>query len=108
MCELSKLGSTVVGNGVALPHASDTDVAQPKGFIAILSSEIDFDANDDQLVDIVFLLVSSNKNGYEHLQSLASVSRLLRNKELIIKLRGCKSTESALAVITQSHQDHAA
>ena len=67
-----------------------------------------FDANDDQPVDIIFLLLAPNERGSEHLQALALVSRLLRNKELTTKLRGCKETESAFAVILQSIREEAA
>ena len=69
---------------------------------------MDFNSSDDQLVDIIFLLIAPNNDGSEHLQALALISRLLRNKELTTKLRGCKSTESALAVISQSIRDEAA
>jgi len=103
-----KLGSTAVGNGIAIPHATDDSIKKPKGFVAILSSGLDFNANDDQPVDIIFLLLAPSNNGSEHLQALASVSRLLRNNELISKLRGCQNTESALAVISQSIKDEAA
>ena len=77
-------------------------------FVAILSNNLDFNANDDQPVDIIFLLLAPNECGSEHLQALALVSRLLRNKELTTKLRGCKVTESAFAVILQSVREEAA
>ncbi len=103
-----KLGSTAVGNGIAIPHANCPNIDKPKVFVAILSNSLDFNANDDQPVDIIFLLLAPNNNGSEHLQALALVSRLLRNKELTTKLRGCKNTESAFAVISQSVREKAA
>ncbi len=103
-----KLGSTAVGNGIAIPHANCPDIDKPKVFVALLSNSLDFNANDDQPVDIIFLLLAPDKNGAEHLQALALVSRLLRNKELTTKLRGCKNTESAFAVISQSVREKAA
>ena len=103
-----KLGSTAVGNGIAIPHATEPSLDKPKGFLAILSNGLEFNANDDQPVDIIFLLLAPSNNGSEHLQALASVSRLLRNNELITKLRGCKTTQSALAVISQTIKDEAA
>ena len=103
-----RLGSTAVGNGIAIPHVNDETISKPKGFIAILSKGIDFGAADNQPVDIIFLLIAPSKQGSEHLQALAAVSRLLRNSSLITKLRGCKSTESALAVISQTLKDEAA
>ena len=103
-----KLGSTAVGNGIAIPHANCPDIDKPKVFVALLSNSLDFNANDDQPVDIIFLLLAPANSGSEHLQALALVSRLLRNKELTTKLRGCKNTESAFAVISQSVQEKAA
>ena len=97
-----KLGSTAVGNGIAIPHASVNDVNKPYVFVSTLASGLDFNAIDDLPVDIIFLLISPNNNGSEHLQALALISRLLRNKELTTKLRGCKSSEAALAVISQT------
>ena len=103
-----KLGSTAVGNGIAIPHANCINIEKPKVFVALLSKGLDFNANDDQLIDIIFLLLAPQNNGSKHLQALALVSRLLRNKELTTKLRGCKNTESAFAVISQSVQEQAA
>ena len=103
-----KLGSTAVGNGVAIPHANVEHIDKCYVFVSTLSTGLDFNATDDQPVDIVFLLIAPDKNGSEHLQALALISRLLRNKELTTKLRGCKSTESALAVISQTIREEAA
>ena len=103
-----KLGSTAVGNGIAIPHANVADIDNPYVFICTLTNGLDFNATDDQPVDIIFLLVAPEKNGSQNLQALALISRLLRNKELTTKLRGCKSSESVLAVIFQSIQEEAA
>ena len=103
-----KLGSTAVGNGIAIPHTNCSDIDKPSVFVAILSNSLDFNANDDLPVDIIFLLIAPNNVGSEHLQALALVSRLLRNKELTTKLRGCKNDESAFAVISQTVQEEAA
>ena len=102
-----KLGSTAVGNGIAIPHANVPNINKPYVFVATLLNGLDFNATDDQPVDIIFLLVASDNEGSEHLQALALISRLLRNKELTTKLRGCKSTEAALAVISQSIREAA-
>ncbi len=103
-----KLGSTAVGNGIAIPHANCPYIEKPMVFVAILSNSLDFNANDDQPVDIIFLLLAPDNNGTEHLQALALVSRLLRNNELTTKLRGCKKIESAFAVISQTVCEKAA
>ena len=103
-----KLGSTAVGNGIAIPHANVANIDRPFVFVSTLVNGLDFNSTDDLPVDIIFLLIAPDKKGSEHLQALALISRLLRNKELTIKLRGCKSAESALAVISQSIREEAA
>ena len=102
-----KLGSTAVGNGIAIPHANVTNIDKPHVFVSTLVNGLDFNSPDDRPVDIIFLLIAANNKGSEHLQALALISRLLRNKELTTKLRGCKSAESALAVISQSIREAA-
>ncbi len=103
-----KLGSTAVGNGIAIPHVNVSNIEKPYVFVSTLVTGLDFNSTDDQPVDIVFLLVAPDNNGSENLQALALISRLLRNKDLTTKLRGCKNTESALAVISQSFREEAA
>ena len=103
-----KLGSTAVGNGIAIPHASVTHISKPHVFVSTLVNGLDFNCTDDIPVDIIFLLIAPDNKGSEHLQALALISRLLRNKELTTKLRGCKNSESALAVISQSIREEAA
>ena len=103
-----KLGSTAVGNGIAIPHANVANIDRPFVFVSTLINGLDFNSTDDLPVDIIFLLIAPDNKGSEHLQALALISRLLRNKELTTKLRGCKSAESALAVISQSIREEAA
>ena len=103
-----KLGSTAVGNGIAIPHANVNNINKPYVFVSTLVNGLDFNATDDMPVDIIFLLIAPDDQGSEHLQALALISRLLRNKELTTKLRGCKSAESAIAVISQSIREEAA
>ncbi len=103
-----KLGSTAVGNGIAIPHANVKNIEKPCVFVSTLAHGLDFNSPDDQPVDIIFLLVAPENDGSEHLQALALISRLLRNKDLTTKLRGCKNSESALAVISQSIREKAA
>ena len=103
-----KLGSTAVGNGIAIPHANLATIDRPFVFVSTLINGLDFNSTDDLPVDIIFLLIAPDNKGSEHLQALALISRLLRNKELTTKLRGCKSAESALAVISQSIREEAA
>ena len=103
-----KLGSTAVGNGIAIPHANVDNINKPCVFVSTLVNGLDFNCIDDIPVDIIFLLIAPDNKGSEHLQALALISRLLRNKELTTKLRGCKNSESSLAVISRSIREEAA
>jgi len=103
-----KLGSTAVGNGIAIPHANVFHIEKPKVLVATLSKGLDFYAIDEQPVDVIFLLLAPNEKSSEHLQALALISRLLRNNELTNKLRGCKNAESAMMVLTQTDSEQAA
>ena len=103
-----KLGSTAVGNGIAIPHANVANIERPIVFVCTLVNGLDFNSTDDLPVDIIFLLIAPDNKGSEHLQALALISRLLRDRDLTTKLRGCKSAESALAVISQSIRVEAA
>ena len=103
-----RLGSTAVGNGIAIPHVVDSFIKEPKAIVSILSKGISFDSIDNVPVDIVFLLLFPSNKKLEYLQILASISRLLRNTDLTNKLRGCKNEESAFAIFNQIIQHKAA
>jgi PTS system nitrogen regulatory IIA component len=81
-----ELGSTGVGNGVALPHVRLEQVKKPFGILARLKQPIDFDAIDGQPVDLVCLLLLSKENEQAQLNVLAAVRRL-RTPELLEQLR---------------------
>src|ERR1700744_5042315 len=77
--ERERLGSTGVGQGIAIPHGRVADINTIVGVFARLESPIDYDAVDKQPVDLVFMLLAPADAGADHLKALARVSRLLRN-----------------------------
>jgi len=83
-------------------------IEKPLVLVATLSKGLEFNAIDDQPVDIIFLLLAPDEKSSEHLQALALISRLLRDNDLTNKLRGCKNPESAIMVITQNGGEQAA
>ncbi len=91
--EREKLGTTGVGQGIAIPHGRIDGLEKVCGFFARLSSPISFDAIDEQPVDLVFILLAPQSAGADHLHALASVSRTLRNQELCNKLRNAPQTD---------------
>ena len=103
-----KIGTTTIGNGIAIPHVQNDQIIKPSCIIAILSDGLDFDALDNNPVDLIVFLILPEASKSENLQILAQVSRLLRNTDITDKLRGCKSEESAFAIISHHLKNKAA
>jgi nitrogen PTS system EIIA component len=82
-----ELGSTGVGNGVAIPHVRLEQVKRPFGILTRLKQPIPFDAIDGQPVDLVCLLLLPKENGQAQLNTLAAVARRLRSSEVLEELR---------------------
>ncbi len=96
-----RLGTTGVGQGIAIPHAKFAEAKQVMGLFARLEQPIDFESIDDRPVDLIFLLIAPEDGGAEHLRTLARVSRLLRNQELCAKLRGSQDRAALYALLTE-------
>jgi len=108
LAERERLGSTGIGGGIAIPHARMASLAKPVGLFARLVHPIDFDAIDERPVDIVFLLAAPESAGADHLKALARVSRLLRDRNLVEKLRATENAEALYALLVDSVQTQSA
>ncbi|MBX3553771.1 MAG: PTS IIA-like nitrogen regulatory protein PtsN [Pseudolabrys sp.] len=97
-----KLGSTAVGNGVAIPHGKLPKLGRLFGLFARLEKPIDFEALDGQPVDLVFLLLAPEGAGADHLKALARVARLLRDPSVAAKLRESQTADSLYAALAIS------
>jgi PTS system nitrogen regulatory IIA component len=106
--ERERLGSTGVGNGIAIPHGKLPGLKRLTGAFARLEKPVDFEAIDEQPVDLVFLLLAPEGAGADHLKALAKVSRLLRDKRMCDKLRGSDKAEAIYALIAEHAASHAA
>lgn len=106
--EREKLGTTGAGHGVAIPHGRLGELNRIYGFCAILKEGIDFDAVDNQPVDLFIMLLAPENAGAEHLRVLAKVSRLLRNQGTCERLRGCLDADGVYAILCEDRMDHAA
>ena len=104
LTERERLGSTGVGLGIGIPHGKLPGLERIIGVFARLEKPVDFDAIDDQPVDLVFLLLAPAGAGAEHLRALALVSRLLRDRSTCAKLRG---TDNQLALYSLLVEDSA-
>jgi len=95
-----KLGSTGFGGGVAIPHAKLAEIDAVTGIFVRLANPIEFDAVDDLPVDLVFMLLSPPDAGADHLKALARVSRRLRDRAFLAKLRGTASADAVYALFS--------
>ena len=99
LVQREKLGSTGVGNGIAIPHGKLPKLGKLFGLFARLDRPVDFEALDGQPVDLVFLLLAPEGAGADHLKALARVARLLRDPDIASKLRDSRDAEAIYAVL---------
>ena len=108
LIERERLGTTGVGNGIAIPHGKLPGLDRLYALFARLETPVDFDAIDEQPVDLICVLLAPETAGADHLKALARVSRLLRDRAVCEKLRGTDSAEALHALLTESTASHAA
>jgi len=108
LMERERLGTTGVGNGIAIPHGKLANLDRLYGLFARLSQPVDFQAIDERPVDLIFVLLAPESAGADHLKALAKVSRLLRDRPTCDKLRGTDNAEALFAILTESQEDRAA
>ncbi len=108
LLQRERLGSTGVGHGIAIPHGKLASLDRITGLFARLDTPIDFEAIDDQPVDLIFLLLAPESAGADHLKALARISRLLREASAVEKLRASNDGAAMFAVLTEATTSHAA
>ena len=108
LLQRERLGSTALGGGIAIPHGRFPQIDRVRGFFARLASPVDFDALDHQPVDIVFMLMAPEAAGADHLKALARVSRVLRDRPLVEKLRATREPNTLYALLTGAQPSRAA
>ena len=108
LIERERLGTTGVGNGIAIPHGKLPGLDRLHGLFARLDKPIDYDSIDEQPVDLICMLLAPETAGADHLKALARVSRLLRDRSICEKLRGTESNDAIYALLTESAASHAA
>lgn len=98
--ERERLGTTGVGDGVAIPHGRIAEIGKISALFARLKDPIDFDSVDGKPVDLLFLLLAPAQAGADHLKALSKISRFLRDRDNCEKLRGAKSEEAVYALLS--------
>jgi PTS system nitrogen regulatory IIA component len=99
--EREKLGSTGIGQGVAIPHAKTDVLSEQMGVLGISHKGIEFNSLDGELVHIIFLLVGPVEVAGQHLKALSRISRLFKDKFLRQAIREAETTENVVKIIRQ-------
>jgi len=105
LIERERLGSTGIGNGVALPHGRVKGLQHPVGAFATLDHEMDYDSIDHKPVTMVFALLVPENATEEHLQILASLAGLFRDKHLRDELLHAKNPEELYSCLSRGDSD---
>ncbi|MDH6230705.1 PTS system nitrogen regulatory IIA component [Mesorhizobium soli] len=103
-----RLGSTGVGNGIAIPHGKLPGVKSITGVFARLETPVEFESLDDQPVDLVFLLLAPEGAGADHLKALSRIARVLRDPDTVAKIRGTRDAAAIHALLSDTQTSHAA
>jgi PTS system nitrogen regulatory IIA component len=98
--ERERLGSTGVGEGVAIPHARIESLTRPVGGFARLIEPADFEAIDERPADLIFMLLAPTDAGADHLRALARAARVFRQERIRVALRQAQTEEAVLAILS--------
>lgn len=108
LLERERLGSTGVGHGVAIPHGKLPGLDRVVGLFARVNTPLDFEALDDQPVDVLFVLLAPEGSGADHLKALARIARVLRDDVIAEKIRSTDHASGIYSVLTGGAQEDAA
>jgi PTS system nitrogen regulatory IIA component len=103
-----RLGSTGVGNGIAIPHGKLLSCTKIVGVFARLERPIEFESLDGEPVDLAFLLVAPEASGADHLKALARIARVLREPRTVAQLRATRDAAGLYGVLAQHQASNAA
>jgi PTS system nitrogen regulatory IIA component len=102
-----RLGCTGVCNGIAIPHGKLSGIGRITGVFARLEAPVEFEALDDQPVDLVFLLLAPEGAGADHLKALSRIARVLRDADTVTKIRGTRDAAAIHALLAEKQADAA-
>ncbi len=108
LLQRERLGSTGIGDGVAIPHGKLPGFDRLFGLVARLERPVDFEALDGQPVDIAFLLLAPEGAGADHLKALAQVARVLREPGILERIRAARDASALYALLTHTPAPQAA
>ena len=108
LIQRERLGSTGIGNGIAIPHAKFANLEKLTGFFVRLEKSIDFEALDNMPVDLVFVLLAPEGAGADHLKGLAKIARMLRDPARAAKLRTTVDRQALYSLLCEETTPKAA
>lgn len=108
LLERERLGSTGVGHGVAIPHGKLPGLDRVVGLFARANTPLDYEALDDQPVDLLFVLLAPEGSGADHLKALARIARVLRDETMAEKIRSTDHASGIYSVLTGGAREDAA
>lgn len=108
LLQRERLGSTGIGHGIAIPHARVPGISKIIGVFARLDKAIEFDAVDDEPVDLVFMLMAPEGEGADHLKALARIARVLRDPANTGKIRASRDAAAIFGVLNAPATSNAA
>lgn len=108
LLQRERLGSTGIGNGLAIPHGRFPALTHLVGAFVRLDKPVDFESVDGIPVDLVFVLLAPEGAGADHLQGLARIARLLRTPSIVQDLRASRDPAAIYAILTVGDTSRAA
>jgi nitrogen PTS system EIIA component len=102
LLQRERLGSTGIGNGIAIPHGKFEGLDRLVGLFVRLDKAIDFEALDGHPVDLVFVLLAPEGAGADHLKGLSKVARVLRDGAKVAKIRTLREADVIYDILTES------
>lgn len=108
LLQRERLGSTGIGEGIAIPHGKLPKLDRLFGLFARLERPIDFESIDGEPVDMLFLLLAPEGAGADHLKALARIARILREPGIHQRIRAARDANALYAVLTQDSTPRAA
>ncbi len=108
LLQRERLGSTGLGRGIAIPHVKLTGLKRIFCLFARLDQPIDYESNDNEPVDLIFLLLAPEHASGDHLKALASISRVVRLPSVLDALRSASDVQALRSALTMVVPSHAA
>ncbi len=99
-----ELGSTALGYGIALPHARMQGIQAPRAVFIRLAQSVDFDAPDEEPVDIIFAMLVPAGANEEYLRLLASLAKMFNDPDIRDQLRSASTQEEIYSILTGIQQ----